>query len=433
MDHSLQPYDTRCVCASIPRQQTALPWGNAMRPLEDVRILAIEQYGAGPFGTVHLADLGADVIKIEDPRDGGDVGRYVPPFQVEEDSLFFEVFNRNKTSIDLDLTTPAGRSVFEDLVRVSDVVYSNLRGDVPAKIQITYEDLKHLNPAIVCCSLSGFGMTGPRRSEPGYDYVLQGLAGWMDLTGEPDGPPTKSGLSLVDYSGGLVAAISVLAAVHAARRDGVGCDCDCSLFDTALSMLTYPAIWALNGDFQPRRTHHSAHPSLVPFQVFRAKDGWLVVACPKEKFWVRLVGSLGRPELAEDERFSTFSARRQNSEVLLPLLDELFLARTVEDWLGELRSAGVPSGPVNSVEAALEDPHTAARGMIVETEHPRFGLVRQVRSAVRVGSDVPVYRRAPSRREGSNRVLRDLLSYADATINDLANAGAFGPIEAHPL
>ncbi|MEA2136650.1 MAG: hypothetical protein QOC68_4560 [Solirubrobacteraceae bacterium] len=163
-----------------------------MRPLEDIRIIAIEQYGAGPFGSVHLADLGADVIKIEDPASGGDIGRYVPPHQEGEDSLFFEVFNRNKRSLSLDLTTITGRAVFEDLVRVSDVVYSNLRGDVPAKMRIRYDDLKHLNPAIVCCSLTGFGMTGPRAAEPGYDYILQGLAGWMSLTGDPDGPPTKS-------------------------------------------------------------------------------------------------------------------------------------------------------------------------------------------------------------------------------------------------
>lgn len=211
-----------------------------MRPLEDLRIVAVEQYGAGPFGSVHLADLGAQVIKIEDPRAGGDVGRYVPPYAEGEDSLFFETFNRNKRSISLDLGTAAGRGVFEQLVAVSDVVYSNLRGDVPEKLCIRYDDLKHLNPRIVCVALTGFGMTGPRKREPGYDYVLQGLAGWMELTGEPDGPPTKSGLSLVDYSGGFVAAISLLAGVHAARRDGVGMDCDVSLYDTAVSMLTYP-------------------------------------------------------------------------------------------------------------------------------------------------------------------------------------------------
>jgi crotonobetainyl-CoA:carnitine CoA-transferase CaiB-like acyl-CoA transferase len=400
-----------------------------MKPLADIRIIAIEQYGAGPFGSVHLADLGAEVIKIEDPASGGDVGRYVPPYQQGEDSLFFEAFNRNKRSISLDLTTADGRAVFEDLVGVSDVVYSNLRGDVPAKIGITYDDLKHLNPRIVCCALTGFGMTGPRASEPGYDYVLQGLAGWMDITGEPSGPPTKSGLSLVDYSGGLVAAIAMLAGVHAARRDGTGTDCDVSLFDTAISMLTYPAIWNLNGDFEPTRTHHSAHPSLVPFQAFRAHAGWIVVACPKEKFWQRLAIAVGRPELAGDKRFATFADRRHNATELLAILDEVFLSRPAQEWLEVLRAAGVPCGPVNSVSQALADDHTAARGMVVETEHPRFGRVRQVRSPVRVGNEEPEYRPAPARHEDAAALLADLLQYDAARINDLGRSGAFGKVQ----
>ena len=212
-----------------------------MKPLEDLRILSIEQFASGPFGSVQLADLGAEVIKIEDPSSGGDVGRYVPPYQDESDSLFFETFNRNKRSICLDLTNDEGKRIFHDLVKKSDVVYSNLRGDVPSKIGLMFEDLKEFNPKIVCCSLSGYGMTGPRASDPGYDYMVQGLAGWMDITGEPSGPPTKSGLSVVDFSSGLIAAISILAGVHQARRDGVGMNCDVSLFDTALSMLTYPA------------------------------------------------------------------------------------------------------------------------------------------------------------------------------------------------
>jgi crotonobetainyl-CoA:carnitine CoA-transferase CaiB-like acyl-CoA transferase len=397
-----------------------------MRPLEDVRIIAIEQYGAGPFGSVQLADLGADVIKVEEPRGGGDISRYIPPFQEGEDSLFFEAFNRNKSSISLDLTNEAGRQVFEDLVRVSDVVFSNLRGDVPKKIGIMYSDLRHLNPAIVCCSLSGFGMTGPRSTEPGYDYVLQAFAGWMDITGEPDGPPTKSGLSLVDYSGGLVAAISMLAGVHAARRDGVGMDCDLSLFDTAVAMLTYPAIWHLNGSFEPARTRHSAHPSLVPFQAFEAVDGWLVVACPKEKFWTRLALAIGLPELAADTRFATFADRQANSAELLHLLEEAFAGRTVNEWLIELRACGVPCGPVNSVAEALIDPHTEARGMVVDTNHPRFGPIRQVRSPVRVGSQEHAYRCAPSRNASSDRVLRELLGYQQDRITALTDASAFG-------
>ena len=398
-----------------------------MKPLEDVRIIALEQYGAGPFGSVHLADLGADVIKIEDPAGGGDVGRYVVPLQHGEDSVFFEVFNRNKRSISLDIGSAAGRAVFEDLVRVSDVVYSNLRGDVPAKLRIRYEDLRHLNPAIVCCSLSGFGMTGPRSAEPGYDYVLQGMAGWMDITGEPEGPPTKSGLSVVDYSGGLVAAISILAALHAARRDGVGADCDVSLFDTAISMLTYPAAWALNSDFTPVRTHHSAHPSLVPFQAFPSADGWLVVACPKDKFWVRLAAVLGRPELADDPRYATFAGRRTHAAELVQTLEEAFSTRTTGEWLADLRVAGVPCGPVNTVGEALADPHTRARGMLLQTEHPHFGTVTQVASAVRVGDEPREHRRAPRRGEDAPAVLQDLLGYSPDRVDALRREGAFGP------
>ncbi|MGH7659836.1 MAG: CaiB/BaiF CoA transferase family protein, partial [Vulcanimicrobiaceae bacterium] len=207
-----------------------------MKPLQDVRILAVEQYGAGPWGTLHLADLGADVIKIEDPRTAGDISRYIPPHQSGTDSLFFETFNRNKRTIDLDLLTDAGRSVFLDLVRVSDAVFSNLRGDIPERLRIRYDDLKDVNPRIVCCSLSGFGMTGPRRADPAYDYIVQGIAGWMSVTGEPQGPPAKSGLSVVDFSGGYVAALALVIGVHAARRDGKGIDCDTSLFDVALAM-----------------------------------------------------------------------------------------------------------------------------------------------------------------------------------------------------
>ncbi|WP_256839408.1 CaiB/BaiF CoA transferase family protein [Ornithinimicrobium faecis] len=401
-----------------------------MRPLEDLRIIAVEQYGAGPFGSVHLADLGAEAIKIEDPRHGGDVGRYVPPYSTGEDSLFFETFNRNKKSLSLDLSTAAGRAVFEDLVAVSDVVYSNLRGDVPARMGITYDDLKHVNPAIVCCSLTGFGMTGPRSSEPGYDYILQGLAGWMDLTGEPDGPPTKSGLSMVDYSGGLVAAISLLAGVHAARRDGVGMDCDVSLYDTAISMLTYPGVWHLNEGFTPQRTHHSAHPSLVPFQAFEAADGWLVVGCAKEKFWQRLTEVIHRPDLATDERFRTFADRQRHAAELLPVLEEVFRTRTVATWLSVLYPASIPCGPINDVAQALREPHTLARNLIVETEHPVYGTVQQLASPVRVGDEAPAYRRAPHRHEDFKHLVTNVLGYGPEQVQGLTETGAFGPVPA---
>lgn len=396
-----------------------------MRPLDDVRILALEQFGAGPYASVHLADLGADVIKIEDPRSLGDVGRYVPPFQEGEDSLFFETFNRNKRSMSLNMTNTSGRQVFEDLVRHSDVVFSNLRGDVPEKIKITYDDLKDINPAIVCCSLSGFGMTGPLRNEPGYDYIFQGAAGWMELTGDPDGPPTKSGLSLVDFSGGLVAAIAILAGLHSARRDGVGMDCDVSLFDTALSMLTYPATWYLNGGLLSQRTRHSAHPSIVPFQAFESADGWIVVACAKEKFWQRLCEALDDAQLAYDERFNSFSARSRNKDILLSILNEKFLAMGSSDLITRLKEFGVPCGSVNTLAEALEEPQTLARDMIATTQHPRFGEVRQVVSPVNVGPDKGPYRRAPLRNEDGQDILVNLLGYDDTVIEELREAGAF--------
>jgi crotonobetainyl-CoA:carnitine CoA-transferase CaiB-like acyl-CoA transferase len=376
---------------------------------------------------LHLADLGAEVIKIEDPVHSGDIGRYVPPFQEGEDSLFFETFNRSKKSVSLDLRHPDARGVLEDLVRVSDAVYSNLRGDQPERLGLRYRDLEHVNPRIVCCSLSGFGTTGPRAAEPGYDYLVQGLAGWMSLTGGPDSPPTKSGLSLVDWSGGYVAAIALLAGLWRARRDGVGCDCDVSLFESALQGLGYVGTWVATAGYRPPRRANSAHPSIVPFQNFETADGWIVVACPKQKFWELLCAALGRAELARDERFADFAGRDRNRDELVPLLEEAFRTRTTAQWLEALSRAGVPCSPVNDVEAALRDPQAQARGAVVEVEHPRFGPVRQVASPLRLGEALPL-RRAPFRGEHTREVLEGLCGYERDRVDALAEAGVLGPV-----
>ncbi|MHA6800261.1 CaiB/BaiF CoA transferase family protein [Bounagaea algeriensis] len=399
---------------------------NSHLPLQDLRVLAIEQYGAGPFGSVHLADLGAEVIKIEDPRFGGDVGRQTPPYAEGDDSLFFEAFNRNKQSIVLDLENQSGREVFEELVKVSDAVYSNLRGDVPEKMGIRHQDLKHLNPQIVCCSLSGYGMTGPRSEQPGYDYMLQGLAGWMSVTGEPDGPPTKSGLSMVDYSGGFVAALSMLSGVHAARRDGTGMDCDVSLYDTAIGMLTYLATWNLNGGFEPSRTHHSAHPSLVPFQNFPTADSWIVIGCAKDKFWHRLVEAMGSPDWCYDPRFATPADRYENATDCVARLEEELAAHTTDVWLNRLERAGVPCARINTVPEALAEKHTAARDMVVATEHPRFGAVQQVASPVRAGEARAEHHRAPRLGEHTQSVLSGLLQLGSDQFREYVRDGAFG-------
>ena len=400
-------------------------------PLADVRVIAIEQYGARPWGTLQLADLGAEVIKVEDPASGGDVARYVPPYAEGEDSLFFETFNRNKKSISLDLRTTEGRGVLEDLVRASDVLYSNLRGDQPKKLRLTYDDLAEVNPRIVCCSLSGFGMTGPRASEAGYDYIVQGMSGWMSLTGDPKGPPTKSGLSLVDLSGGYASTIAVLAGLWSARRDGTGCDCDISLYETALHELMYVGTWVASAGFQPQRMPDSAHPSIVPFQAFATRDGWITVACPKQKFWQRLCAAIERPELLEDRRYADFAARHENREQLLSILRPVFEEHSSEDWLEILADAGVPSGPVYDVPTALADPQAAARGAVVEIEHPALGPVRQVASPLRVNIEQEPFplERAPFRGEHTDEVLRDVCGYDDDRIAALRRSEAFASPE----
>ncbi len=395
-------------------------------PLSGLRILAIEQYGAGPFGSLHLADLGADVIKIEDPSQDGDVGRSVPPYAGDHDSLFFQALNRNKRSITLDLANPSGRAVFEALVSHADAVYSNLRGDVPEKLHITYADLAPVNPRIVCCSLSGFGMTGPRRDEPGYDYILQGLCGWMSLTGEPDGLPTKTGLSLVDFAGGMAAALSLVAAVHAAQRTGIGRDCDVSLFDTAISMLNYLAAWHLTAGHTPTRTSQSAHPSLAPFQNFRTADSWIVIACPKEKFWARLVHALADPPWATSARFATLADRAAHAAELVPLIEEELGRDTTEQWIRRLSAAGVPCAPVRTVGEALADPHTAARDLIVTTAHPTWGEVRQVRTAARAGPPRTRDEAAPALGQDTDAVVAEICGLDAAGRRELREKGAFG-------
>ncbi len=395
-------------------------------PLADISVIAIEQYGAGPFGSMQLADLGADVIKVEDPATGGDVGRYVPPFQAGEDSLFFESFNRNKRSITLDLRSDAGREALRRLAAGVDAVYSNLRGDLPGRLGLTYEQLRDVNPRIVCCSLSGYGMTGPRAGTGAYDYVIQGIAGWMSLTGDPDGPPAKSGLSLVDFAGGYVAGLALLGALWRARRDGVGCDCDISLQETALSLLTYLATWTASAGYEATRLAESAHPSVVPFQAFAARDGWVVVACAKDKFWRALCSALGCEELAVEARFATMAARLEHRAELLAELRPRFAAAPVDELLVRLGAAGVPCAPVNDVGEALADEQAVAREAILEFEHPRLGPVRQVASPLRVDERWREASPAPARGEHTVEVLRELGGYDEREIAELGAAGAFG-------
>lgn len=397
----------------------------ARPPLDGVRVLAVSQFGAGPFGTQVLADLGADIIKVEDPGVGGDSARYVPPFQGEADSPYFQSFNRGKRSVSLNLRHPDGQAVFRDLVRVSDAVFNNARGDLPDKLGLTYEALRDANPRIVCCSLTGYGRTGPRAGEPAFDYLVQGYAGYMSVTGEPDGPPGKCGVSVIDFAGGYAGMVGLMVGLFDAQRTGIGRDVDISLLDTAVSMLSYFAIWTLNRDWIAERTRDSAHQTLVPAQNFPTRDGWIVVFCNKDKFWRDLVEVLGVPELAEDARFATFADRFDHRETLLPLLRARFETRTTAEWLDRLRGR-VPCAPVNDVRQALADPQVLARDMIVEVEHPEFGTLREVRSPVRTEGEIRQPRRAPRLGEHTDSILRDVLGYGDGTIARLRSAGVIG-------
>jgi crotonobetainyl-CoA:carnitine CoA-transferase CaiB-like acyl-CoA transferase len=394
-------------------------------PLEGLRVIAVSQFGAGPFGTAVLADLGAEVIKVEDPATGGDISRYVPPWTIESDSLFFQTFNRGKKSVTLDLKHPDGRGVLRDLARVSHAVCNNLRGDLPAKLGLTYEALQDVNPAIVCCSLSGFGTTGPRAAEPAYDYLIQGYAGFMSVTGSPGGPPEKCGVSVVDFAGGYAAMLGTMIGLWDAQRSGRGRDVDVSLLDTAVHMLSYFATWTLNREWQPARVEDSGHQTIVPAQNFETRDGWIVVFCNKEKFWDALVDALELPALRTDPRFAGFPARREHKAALLAILGPRFRERTTAEWLARLRGR-VPCAPVNSVRQALEDEQVRARGMVLDVKHPVFGVVREVASPIKTDGATTSPDPAPRLGEHTDEVLRDVLGYPEARIAALRASGALG-------
>jgi crotonobetainyl-CoA:carnitine CoA-transferase CaiB-like acyl-CoA transferase len=377
-----------------------------MLPLENVRVLAVEQYGAGPFGTMFLADQGAEVIKIENPRDGGDMARDVGPFFLgERDSLFFHAFNRNKKSLALDLSSPRGRQVFQRLVAKADAVASNLRGDVPGKLGLTYEHLKDRNAAIVCAHLSAYGRTGPRAEWPGYDYLMQAEAGYLSLTGEPGGPPARFGLSIVDLMTGLALAYALLAGLTQARATGAGRDMDVSLFDMALNNTNYLAAWYLNTGHVQGREPRSAHPSLVPCQLYTTADGWIFLMCNKEKFWPALCHAIARPEWASDARFARFTDRLAHRDLLTSMLDAALSARTTAKWL-EVFAGKVPAAPINDIRSALESPFVTEHGRLQEIAHRDGSLFRLLAPPV-TSSESPPARPGPDLGEHTDACLRE--------------------------
>ena len=352
--------------------------------LQGLRILSVEQYGAGPFGTQYLSDLGAEVIKVENRKDGGDVGRMVGPhFLAPGDSHFFQSFNRNKKSIALDLKHPEGQAVLHALLPEVDVLFNNLRGDLPHKLGLTYAQLGHLNPRLVCGHLSAYGRSGSRASWPGYDYLMQAEAGYLSLTGDPQGPPARAGLSIVDYMTGTTAALAMLAGVLSARATGVGRDVDVSLYSVAMYNLTYLATWYLNEGVVTGRQARSGHPSLVPSELYRTRDGWIFIMCNKEKFWGVLCEKLERTEWATDPRFSNFAARLQHRQLLNTALDNVLQQESTEHWLGVF-AGQVPAAPVHNVAQALDNDFAQEMGVVVNVDHPQ-GAIRTLACPIQAG------------------------------------------------
>ena len=375
------------------------------RPLEGIRILSVEQYGAGPYGTMLLADLGAEVIKIEDPSRGGDVSRSVGPYMLGEgDSEFFQTFSLGKKSVVLDLKSPDGRTQFEALVKTADAVANNLRGDQPEKLGLTYEALKRVNPKIVCAHLSAYGRKSERAAWPGYDYLMQAEAGFMSMTGEPDGPPVRFGLSMVDFHTGSHMATGLLAGILGASRTGEGCDVDVCLFDTALHQLSYPATWYLNQNHVTGRLPRGAHPSIAPSQLVKTQDGWGLLMCQTPKFW-RLWCQLTESALDEDARFATIPARRENLSALSDAVDQVMMMKSTDAWL-EILGGHVPFAPVLDIGDALDSDYVESVEMTSKVAHPAApdGL-RTLSSPFRVNGVRPTLSRAPKMGEQSDEIL----------------------------
>ncbi len=378
-------------------------------PLQGIRIVSVEQYGAGPWASMYLADMGAEVIKIEAPQ-GGDSSRASGPhFLGKDDSQFFQTFNLGKRSVALDLRTDEGRAVFRRLAVTADAVMNNMRGDQPGKIGLDYAALGSLKPSLVCVHLSGYGRTGERAAWPAYDYLMQAEAGFLHLTGEPDGPPTRMGLSIVDYLTGITTAFALTAALLGAARTGRGRDVDVTLYDVAVHQLSYPATWYLNEGDETLRRPRSGHPAVVPTEVFPTADGQVFIMCVLPKFWEALCAEVGLPELVTDPQFATPRARFANRDVLAGLLDGALKAHPTQHWMARL-AGKVPVAPVLTVAQALDNPYLAATGGIQRFDHPARAGFRALSSPIRVDGERATARPAPALGADTDAVLAEVMS-----------------------
>jgi crotonobetainyl-CoA:carnitine CoA-transferase CaiB-like acyl-CoA transferase len=342
--------------------------------LSDVVVIDLSRVLAGPHCTMILGDLGATVIKVEQPGKGDDTRYFGPPY-IAGESAYFLGLNRNKQSILLDFSTPEGKERLLKLLSTATVLVENFRPGTLERRGLGYEALRAINPGLIYCSISGYGQTGPYASRPGYDFVAQAESGLMSVTGEIDGDPQRVGSPVGDISAGIYACISILAALRVRDRTGKGQYIDISLLETTTSLLSNVASnYLISGEEAPRLGN--GHPNIVPYQAFRTRDGYVVVSCGNDRLYQALCQLLGREDLAKNPSFATNPQRVRNREQLVPALQEEFLHRTTEEWLPDLRAAGIPCGPINTVSQIFHDPHIQARDFVWECEHPTAGRIK---------------------------------------------------------
>jgi crotonobetainyl-CoA:carnitine CoA-transferase CaiB-like acyl-CoA transferase len=388
-------------------------------PLTGIRVLTFENFGAGPFGSMYLADLGAEVIKVENREQGGDATRSMGPYFLgKDDSHFFQTFNLNKKSLALNLKTREGQEIFKKLVATSDAVLNNLRGDQPDKLGLTYDALKASNSKVVCAHLSAYGRDNERRGWPGYDYLMQAEAGYLHLTGEPGSAPARMGLSIIDFMTGITTALALVSALLGVSKSGHGCDIDVSLFDVALHQLSYPGNWYLNEGARTERLARSSHPSATPVQLIKTRDGWIFLMCMTQKFWDSLLPIIERPDLGNDARFVNPEARRRNRDALTPILDGAFERDTTAAWLAKLNGI-LPAAPVYDLPQALDNPYLATIGMLQTVPHPAKADFRALKNPIKLDGERLPSRAASALGADTHDILASL-GYNAAAIESLA-------------
>jgi len=386
-------------------------------PLSGVRVLDLSQMLAGPFGSMILADLGAEVIKIEKPGEG-DIGRGMPPHYFHGESVYFLSVNRNKKSLTLDLKAKDGLDIFYRLVKVSDVVFDNFRPGIVEKLRIDHESLKKINPRVISCSVSGYGHTGPFKDRPAFDLIVQARGGIMSYTGEPGRMPVRMGAPMGDLTGGIYAAHGVMAALYQREKTGQGQRIDISLLDSQLSLQIYRGLYYLYAG-EIAQPVGSGHVSANPIRAFKTRTFDIVIDANTDKFFQELCEGLDRQELASDPRFITRADRLKNKEALYGILEKVFLEKPGDEWLQRLEGR-LPAGPINTVDMALSDPQVRARNMIVETTHRSGEKMKLLGTPIKMSpAGEPQFTPPPALGEQTEQILKALLNFTPLEIKQL--------------